>query len=459
MRQVYISLYKKSGVEKIAKILQDNEWEIISAFSTYTYLTEKDISSLNLNTEVHPSFAVISDIASAKRKYGLKNLQLVIADIPEELPDELYNFTLVTACIRKKIPVLFPDDFSKYYEILKIYGEFNENIKNELIYRASNLISYIISANIYKEKPYLNEISNTIILPLKKIKEIKGENPHQKAWLFSIPLKDEFEIIKGNPQTNHLLDIKKAKEILSETDLPFFMSLNHTNISEFIWGNEIIKSDSYSGHTFVFNLKINMDIAIKITKTRPEIIIARDFDKDALSYLDKNNISIIVKFPQIIKTPKEVDIFFISPYFIIQNKDITEIRFKNPSMKKLSPDLNEKIKVSSIIIKNLKTFSSAVIYGKKITGISQGEDSTTKAVMKALYESSLKLKQLKITESEEKLTIVTDGFINSELADRIISYPVDAVICCSVTEENIIHKLQEKNIILIMTEKRYYKHN
>ncbi len=459
MKQAYVSLYRKEGVEKFIKILEENGWEILSAYSTFEYLVKKGIRPTELKfSEIHPTLIVISSIISGKKIKPASNIKLVIADIPDTFPDEVYNFLLITASLKKDITVIFPDECMNYIEHIKIYGEITENLKKELNLKKLNLLSYLLSSEIYNNFPYLNERNETLTLPLKKIKEMLGENPHQKAFLYETPFKKDFELIKGNLNTNHLFDIQKAVEIISEIELPFIMILNHSNIVAFCWEKDCLeKLEVARGKSIVLNFVVNAKTLYKISQVNPEMIIAPDYDGEALSLIEKLEIKNLIKITHRIKPPKDMDIFFTSGYAVIQYKDIEEIKINTINNIKISPHILEKIKAGLSLVRHLKTFSSLAFYGKTLRGLSQANPSTSVALKRTFDEIELTAKTFGITQIADNFSIITDGFISYDTISYISKYSVDAIVAQGF-DETSIKKLSEKNIILITTEKRHYRH-
>ncbi len=459
MKQAYVSLYKKEGVENFIRTLEENGWEILSSYSTFEYLIKKGIRTTEVKpTEIHPTLIVISSLTSLKKSKPLSNIKLVIADIPDTLPDEVYNLLLIITSLKKNITVIFPDECVKYIEHIKIYGEITENLKKELNLKKMSLLSYLLSSQIYSSFPYINERDDILTIPLKKAKEMIGENPHQKAFLYQTPFRKDFELIKGNLNTNHFFDIQKAAEIISEIDLPFIMILNHSNIVAFLWEKDYLeKLEIARSKTIVLNFTVNTKTLQKISQVNPQMIIAPDYDVEALSLVEKLGIKNLIKITHRIKPPKEMDIFFICGYAIIQYKDIEEIKANSVNNIKISPHILEKIKAGLSLVKHLKTFSSLAFYGKTLRGLSQANSSTSLALKRTFDEIELTAKTFEITQTADSFTIITDGFINYDIIPYLSKYSVDAIVSQGF-DETSIKKLSEKNIILIATEKRHYRH-
>lgn len=459
MKRVYISLYKKTGIENLAAIFEKSGWEIYSALSTHKYLLTNNIQSKEIKTDIHPNLALISSFSQTKNIYSIPKMDLIIADIPQDLDDEIHNLTLIIAALRKKIPVI-SSNFERFVEQIKIFGEINKQTIIETENETLNFVSYLISKTAYSKYPYINEKLNYITIPLSKVKELKyGENPHQKAYLYLTPFKGNyFEIIKGELTTNHFFDIKKAFEIMNDIDIPFLMTLNHSNINYFNWEN-ITQPNTISGHCAVFNGKINTKLFEHLLNLGIKMFIVRDIEDECSKIIKKlsEDDILILKIPHYIKPPKESEIFYFEQHLIVEEKNIQPLNFKTLTSKKIETEINEKIKVGLAIVKHLKTFSAAVFRNKELKGYSQGNPTTKDAIKKALYQALDVEKNTKLLEKFDKFTIVLDGPITSEIANLITNYPVDALVS-PYADESTLKIFNEKNIILIVSEKRYYKH-
>lgn len=465
MKRVYISLYNKENLAYIAEKFIKAGWEILSSHSTWKYLTAKGILTSKIESDIHPNLAIIQSFTS-KNIYKIPTIDLIIADIPKDLLlDEIYNLILIICALRKNIPVITSLEKGNFINQIEIFGDLSRNTKEELENLTLNYISFIFSKQAYLKFPYLNEKLEEITIPLKKIKDLDyGENPHQKSYLYQTFFKSiGFEIIIGEVNTNHLLDIKKSIDISSEIDYPFIMSLNHSNISSFFWGSKIIDfiHEGNKEYCVVYNGWVGYELFEALISKGARFIIARGFDEDSIKLakeINKKEKIILTKITSQIKPPKEFEIFFLSNHAIIQEKNIYQSSLNIYGNKKLSNDDLEKIKIGYSLVKNLKTFSSALIADKQVIALNQGESSAYES-LKSLF---LKITDIRnctnIIKNLGKFTVVMDGPFTRDMINIAENCPIDYIVSQNIDSQDTINQLEKKNIIFVKFDKRIYKH-
>lgn len=465
MKRVYISLYNKENIEEIAEKFIKAGWEILSSHSTWKYLTYRGISTSKIETDIHPNLAIIQSLTS-KNIYKIPNINLIIADIPEDLlSDEVYNLILIIFALRKNIPVITSLEKKDFINQIEIFGDISKNTKEELENLTLNYISFIFSKQAYLKFPYINEKLKEITLPLKKIKDLSyGENPHQKSYLYQTFLKSiDFETIIGELNTNHLLDIKKSIDIMNEIDSPFLMSIDHSNISSFLWGNKIIDffNKGNKEYCVVYNGFLGYELFEAMVSKGTRFIISRGFDEDSIKLakeINKKEKIILIKITSHIRPPKEFDIFFLGNHAIIQEKNVYQSSLNIYGNKKLSNDDLEKIKIGYSIVKNLKTFSASILTNNQIIALNQGEPSAYEALKNLFLKITDTRNYTAILKNLGKFTVVIDGTLTKDMIKIIENCPIDFIASQNIDDQDTINQLEKKNIIFVKFDKRIYKH-
>ena len=151
-----------------------------------------------------------------------------------------------------------------------------------------------------------------------------GENPHQKGLYFG-DFDEMFEQLQGKEVSyNNLLDIDAAINLINDFDDITFAILKHNNacgiasrpILVDAW-NAALEADPLSafGGVLITNAVVDLAAAEEINKIFFEVIIAPDYDLDALEVLSqkKNRIILILKnakvnFPVLVLLPQYLDL-------------------------------------------------------------------------------------------------------------------------------------------------------
>jgi phosphoribosylaminoimidazolecarboxamide formyltransferase/IMP cyclohydrolase len=147
--------------------------------------------------------------------------------------------------------------------------------------------------------------------PLRMSENVKvnlryGENPHQKAVYYG-DFDAMFDKIAGKELSyNNLTDIDAAVGLIYEfrNDPPTLAILKHTNPCGVATGNTLreawlaaLAADPVSafGGIFISNVKIDFETAKEIDQLFYEVLIAPDFDTDAINLLTKKKNRILLR--------------------------------------------------------------------------------------------------------------------------------------------------------------------
>ena len=213
-----------------------------------------------------------------------------------------------------------------------------------------------------------------------------GENPHQKGYFYG-NLDAMFDQIHGKEISyNNLLDINAAVDLIDEFDEITFAILKHNNACGLAsrptvleaW-KDALAGDPVSafGGVLVTNAVIDKETAEEINKLFFEVIIAPDYDVDALEILgQKKNRIILVRKEA--KLPKKQFRSLLNGV-LVQERDLdveTAADLKQVSEKAPTAAEVEDMLFANKIVKNSK--SNAIVLAKKqtIAGKRCGSDFT-----------------------------------------------------------------------------------
>jgi phosphoribosylaminoimidazolecarboxamide formyltransferase/IMP cyclohydrolase len=224
-----------------------------------------------------------------------------------------------------------------------------------------------------------------------------GENPHQKGYFFG-DLDAIFDQIHGKEISyNNLTDINAAIELIDEFEGTTFAVLKHNNACGVAsrptvvdaW-KDALAGDPVSayGGVLVTNAPIDKEAAEEIGKIFFEVIIAPDYDVDALNILtQKKNRIILVrkegKFPKmqfrsllngVQYQERDLDIETKSDLTVVSKKAPTEV------------EINDML-FANKIVKNSKSNSIVLAKGGQLLASGVGQTSRVDALKQAIEKA------------------------------------------------------------------------
>jgi phosphoribosylaminoimidazolecarboxamide formyltransferase/IMP cyclohydrolase len=221
-----------------------------------------------------------------------------------------------------------------------------------------------------------------------------GENPHQKGYFFG-DLDKVFDQIHGKEISyNNLLDINAAIDLIDEFDEVTFAVLKHNNACGLAsrptvleaW-KDALAGDPVSafGGVLVTNAVIDKATAEEVNKIFFEVIIAPDYDVDALEILgQKKNRIILVRKET--KLPKKQFRSLLNGV-LVQDKDTnieTPADLKQVSTKAPTEAEIQDMLFANKIVKNSKSNAIVLAKGKQLLASGVGQTSRVDALKQAI---------------------------------------------------------------------------
>ena len=299
-----------------------------------------------------------------------------------------------------------------------------------------------------------------------KIKLRYGENPNQKGYLINNKKNSIFNYQISGKQIsyNNLIDLDSGLKCLKEFLEPTSIILKHTNPCGIasaknieIAFNRSYESDPKSafGGIILLNRKVTSRLAIKICKNFYEMIVALDFDRDALKILERKKNLIILKIPNIKKTVLE----YRSTIFgdLYQTRDLDPINRKFlrlVSKKKGSTKSIDDLIFSLKVAKHLKSNTIVLSRNKQTLGLGHGHTNRVDALYYAIKNMNKYFKK-------GNFVCASDGFFpfvdSINLLNRngcnAVAQPGG-----SINDKKIISFSIKNKISLYFTRNRLFKH-
>ena len=519
VKKALLSVSDKKGIVGFARGLRDFDIEIISTGGTFELLKNegidvKKISEVTgfpeiLEGRVKTLHPIIFGGILAKRDSHSHQQDMIKAEISTidmavvnfypferlikeknlKLEDSLEHIdiggpSILRAAAKNYINVIAVSSPENYSEILDELKKNNGKISiNTSLKLARNVFSMTseydgIISNFFTGKQEDEKILPEIIaMSLCKVKDLRyGENPHQKASLYSEFQEDsragifDYEQIHGKELSfNNLIDIDSALSIAGVFDLPCTAVIKHTNpcgvgVDEdlSISLKKALECDPISafGGVFSFNRKIDKDTAIKLSEIFIEAVIAPEFEEDAVEILSKKKRLILLRRKEDFsdKRRDRFDFKKISGGFLVQEHDKHKINKEQLMVVTRRKPEESEIKAMLFgwqIVKYVK--SNAVIFTSqdRTLGIGAGQMSRVDSCEIAVRKAE------KLNISLVGSAVSSDAFFPfSDSIELIVKSGATAIIQPggSIRDKEVIEAADKHNLTMAFTDYRQFRH-
>lgn len=512
-RRAFISVWNKDGIAETAKILSETYgYEIVSTGGTYDLLEKSDVKVIEISeitgfTELlggkvkslHPKIhaGILADRTSEKemkeiQENGIDPFDIVIVNLypfakakeSVEEDKELIKFIDIggVALLRagaknySSVTVISaPEQYKKFLENLEQNNgttslEFRQNTALEAFFMTSSYDGVIFS-EFEKRFPVNTKEKNEILgLNVEKIQDLRyGENPHQQAALYGLPEMLDFELLNGKELSfNNIVDMASAMNIISEFyDVPAVCIIKHNNPCGVALGEDITEAytkafdcDPISafGGIIGFSQTVTREIAEAAKQVFLEVLIAPDFDPEALELLKAKKNLRLVKLKTSLKefkAFKQVDLK-VTPFGILaqdmDKEDLNKDTFEVVTKAKPSDEQVEDMIFAWKVAKHVKSNAIVVAKNKKTLGIGMGQTSRIASVEIALKQAC---------DEAKDAVIASDGFFPA--VDNIQAAAQSRIVAIiqpggSIKDPDVIAEADKYNIAVITTGIRHFKH-
>lgn len=224
-----------------------------------------------------------------------------------------------------------------------------------------------------------------------------GENPHQKGMFFG-DFEAMFDQLHGKEISyNNLLDINAAIDLIDEFDETTFAILKHNNACGLAsrenltdaW-KDALAGDPVSafGGVLVTNRPIDLATAEEINKIFFEVIIAPDYDMEALEVLSQKKNRIILIRKQTTMPTKQYR--SILNGVLVQDRDLkveTKEDLTSVTEKKATESEIEDMLFANKIVKNSKSNAIVLAKGRQLLASGVGQTSRVDALKQAIEKA------------------------------------------------------------------------
>jgi phosphoribosylaminoimidazolecarboxamide formyltransferase/IMP cyclohydrolase len=302
---------------------------------------------------------------------------------------------------------------------------------------------------------------------LVKIHDLRyGENPHQAAAIFALEEGGvtSAAVLSGKEMSfNNYVDADAAWQLVCDFDELACAIIKHTNPAGCALGanNEeayrrALACDSVSafGGIVAFNRKVDVEAARAVIEIFTEVIIAPDYDEDALEVLKtKKNLRVLRAGEA--KAADALEYKQISGGMLVQTSDSHRLGWddlKIVSQRQPSDKEIDDLLFAWTVCKHTK--SNAIVYArdKQTVGVGAGQMSRV---------DSVKIGAMRAQLTIEGSVLASDAFFPfRDGIDEAAKHGIVAVIQPggSVRDEEVIAAANEQGIAMVFTGVRHFKH-
>ncbi|MBP1683621.1 MAG: purH, partial [Ignavibacteriaceae bacterium] len=323
--------------------------------------------------------------------------------------------------------------------------------------------SYIVNSL----QPKMNLTSNYFNRSFKLASSLRyGENPHQQAGVYG-DFYSNFEFIHGKELSyNNILDLVSAVELVESLGENSCSIIKHNNPAGAAIGKDsfdaytkALKCDPVSsfGGIVAFTSVVDEKLAEKLNEIFLEVVCAPEYTEGAIAILKKKKDRRLLKQIKSIIDEK-VSFRSIPGGAIAQDADLIDLeitKLKSVTDRKPSETEMEDLKFAWKIAKYTKSNAIVFVKDKATLGVGAGQmsriDSAKIAKMKA-EEHGLDLKGS--VAASDAFFPFADGLI------EIVNCGAVAVIQPggSVRDQEVIDAANQRNISMVFTGIRHFKH-
>lgn len=498
-----ISVYYKDNLEPIVRLLDNAGVQIYSTGGTRTFIQNlgvevtavEDITEYpsilggrvkTLHPKVFGGILARRDLEEDKKHintYGLPLFDLVIVD--------LYPFEETVASDASEQDIIEKIDIggisliraaAKNFKDVAIvssreqYAEFETLLKEKDCHTAIEDRKYLAARAFDISSHYDTAIfgyfNDGDKLPRFKNSERSsrvlryGENPHQQG-IFYGRLEDMFSQLNGKELSyNNLVDIDAAVSLIEEFhDRTAFAILKHTNACGVAFGKTVkeayanaFAADPVSafGGVLITNAKIDKESAEELHKLFFEVLIAPDYDDDALQILKGKKNRILLKQHKGLETKRQHKSILNGT--IVQDRDISSesvSEFKSVTKRKVTDKEASALVFAAKIAKHTKSNTIVLAKEGQLLASGVGQTSRVDALKQAIEKADNFGFDLK------GAVMASDAFFPfADCVEIAHGAGITAVVQPggSIRDEDSISFCDRNDMAMVFTGVRHFKH-
>ena len=501
IKRALVSVFNKDNLDKIILKLHAENVEFISTGGTQSFIESLGVPCQAVEDltgypsilggrvkTLHPKIFggiltrrnVDTDNAQIQ-EYGIPEIDLVIVDLypfeatlasgasDEDIIEkiDIGGISLIRAAAKNFADVIIVASQAQYaplFDLLEENGAKSTLEQRKFFAKEAFAVSSHYDSAIFN---YFDEAKNSAFrYSGNDMKPLRyGENPHQRGFFFG-KFEEMFEQLQGKEISyNNLLDIDAAVSLISDFDDITFAILKHNNACGLASRSTLLQAwkDALAGDpisafggVLITNAIIDKETAEEINKLFFEVIIAPDYDMDALEILSqkKNRIILILKDSKINKTQFRSLLNGV----LVQDRDLnveTEKDFKTVTTKEPTATEIEDFVFANKIVKHSKSNAIVLAKNKQLCASGVGQTSRVDALRQAIEKAGA------FNMSLQGAVMASDAFFPfPDCVEIAAEAGITAVVQPggSIKDQLSIDYCNENDIAMVTTGTRHFKH-
>ena len=504
-KRALISVSDKTNIVEFAKGLEKHGFEVISTGGTYTHLKNNGVSCISIEDVTHFPEILEGRVKTlhpkihggllSKRGNELHNkhvaennieyIDLVCVNLypfeatvkKEGVSEEeiIENIDIGGPSMLRSAAKNFNDvavvtdinDYAKILEELEQGGITYETRRALAIKVFNTTASYDAAiANYFNKKDKLVPEKLTLSYNLQDSLRY-GENPHQKAYHYvqdnneSYALQNAVQLHGKEMSYNNIQDASAALDILAEFDETTCVAVKHMNPCGVAIGSSVFEAYSRAyeadpvsifGGIVAVNGKVDKETAEKMHSIFLEIILATDYDEEALEILTKKKNLRIYKLSEK-NNNHEQQIKSVRGGILVQDfNDKLADEYESVTEKKVDESQQRDVEFGLKVVKHVKSNAIVVVKDGQTLGIGAGQMNRVGSCKIALEQAG---------EKARGAVLASDAFFPMrDSADMAADYGIAAIVQPggSIRDQESIDACNEKGVAMFFSKIRYFKH-
>ena len=504
-KRALISVSDKTNIVEFAKGLEKHGFEVISTGGTYTHLKNNGVSCISIEDVTHFPEILEGRVKTlhpkihggllSKRGNELHNkhvaennieyIDLVCVNLypfeatvkkegvsEEEIIEniDIGGPSMLRSAAKNFNDVAVVTDINDYDRVLSELdqGGITYETRRALAIKVFNTTaSYDAAiANYFNKKD--NLVPEKLTLSYKLQDSLRyGENPHQKAYHYvqdnneSYALQNAVQLHGKEMSYNNIQDASAALDILSEFDETTCVAVKHMNPCGVATGSSVFEAYSRAyeadpvsifGGIVAVNGKVDKETAEKMHSIFLEIILATDYDEEALEILTKKKNLRIYKLSEK-NNNHEQQIKSVRGGILVQdfNEKLAD-EYESVTEKKVDETQQKDIEFGLKVVKHVKSNAIVVVKNGQTLGIGAGQMNRVGSCKIALEQAG---------EKARGAVLASDAFFPMrDSADFAADYGIAAIVQPggSIRDQESIDACNEKGVAMVFSKIRHFKH-